>query len=50
MLNAYLGSVMSMPLGWLPRGGGGPVPLDMVVRDDLLQSLRKKVDGRFDIL
>jgi hypothetical protein len=41
VLNAYLGSVMLMPLGWLPRGGGGPVQLDMVVRDNFLQSLRK---------
>ena len=39
--NAYLGSVISMPLGWLPRGGGGSFPLDMVVRDNFLHSLRK---------
>ncbi len=49
VLNAYLGSVMSMPLGWLPRAGGGPVPMDMVVRYNFLQSLRKTVDGRFGI-
>jgi hypothetical protein len=41
VLNAYLGLVMSMPLGWLPRGGGGPVPMDMVVCDNFLQSLRE---------
>ena len=32
VLNAYLGSVISMPFGWLPKGNGGPVPLEMVVR------------------
>ena len=39
VLEGYLGSEMSISLGWLPRAGWGPVPLDMVVHDNFLGTL-----------
>jgi hypothetical protein len=34
-----------MPWGWSPRGGGGPVPPIMAVRDNFFRLLREKGDG-----